>query len=173
MKLIFLDIDGVLNAHEPLDADVLCATFHRDKVALLNGVLRATGAKIVLSSAWRYIVHRGEATLDGMDWLLRSHGVISGRLFGVTPIDTMMPWLKKGTFDGEPSHWPKENERGKQITDWLTADYAPPCSRHVVIDDLDLGISAAGHPFVQTDGKVGLTAADAEKVLKLLGNTEV
>jgi hypothetical protein len=38
-----------------------------------------------------------------------------------------------------------------------------------VVDDLDLGIREAGHPFVQTDGAVGLTVADAERLVELLG----
>jgi hypothetical protein len=88
IKLLFLDIDGVLNAHES-DPDVLCGPIFRDKVRLLNRILRATDAKVVLSSAWRYIVHRGEATLQGMDWLLRSHGMLANRLIGVTRPDTM------------------------------------------------------------------------------------
>ena len=47
LKLLFLDIDGVLNEHELLHPEVMCGTFHRDKVERLNRVLRETGAKIV------------------------------------------------------------------------------------------------------------------------------
>lgn len=65
MKVIFLDIDGVLNSHE-WDTETMCGQIHKDKVALLNGVLRVTEAKIVLSSAWRYIVYRGECNLRGL-----------------------------------------------------------------------------------------------------------
>ncbi len=163
MKVVFLDIDGVLNAHE-WDPDVLCGQIHRDKVALLNDVLRSTGAKIVLSSAWRYIVHRGESTLVGMEWLLRSHGLLAGRLAGITRPDTMMPTV----YRGEPGTWPLENERGKQIADWLRESGS--VSAYAVVDDLDLGITAAGHPFVQTDSKVGLTAGDARRLREMLGN---
>jgi hypothetical protein len=89
LKLLFLDIDGVLNAREELDPDVNCGTFHRDKVDRLNRVLRKTGAKIVVSSAWRYLINRAEMTIEGFDWLLRSHGVIAGRLHGITRKDTV------------------------------------------------------------------------------------
>ena len=114
MSILFLDIDGVLNTHEN-DPEVMCGQIHRDKVQLLNGVLRDTGARIVLSSAWRYIIYRNEATLMGLEWLLRSHGMIAGRLIDITRKDTM---AIRGQYDGR-AHWPMDNERGQQISDWL------------------------------------------------------
>ena len=150
LKLLFLDIDGVLNAREALDPDVMCGTFHREKVDRLNRVLRDTGAMIVVSSAWRYLIHRGEMTLAGFDWLLRSHGVIAGRLHGITREDKL----------------PVYNERGQQINKYLS-DH-PEVTRYAVVDDLDLGISDAGHPFVQTDGGMGLLDDDANQLIKLL-----
>jgi hypothetical protein len=36
------------------------------------------------------------------------------------------------------------------------------------VDDLDLGISAAGHPFVHTDGKIGITDENADELIRLL-----
>jgi hypothetical protein len=161
MRYLFLDIDGVLNIHES-HPEVLCGQIHKDKVALLNDVLRATDAKIVLSSAWRYIVYRGEATLAGMDWLLRSHGVLAGRLVGITREDTM---VRPPVYDGHRETWPLADERGQQITDWIAVrEY----QSYAVVDDLDLGITASGHPFVRTDGGVGLTRADADKLVELL-----
>ena len=164
LPLLFLDIDGVLNAHE-YDPAVRCGQIHRDKVERLNRVLRATGARFVLSSAWRYIVHRGEATLAGMDWLLRSHGLLGDRLIGITRPDTMRT---DANYQGHPQSWPVCNERGQQITDWLTGHAGHIWPRYVVIDDLDLGIVAAGHPFVHTVGTVGLTDIDADRAIAIL-----
>lgn len=165
--LIFLDIDGVLNTHET-DPEVLCGQIHPHKVRRLNQILRATGAKIVLSSAWRYIVHRGEANLMGMEWLLRSHGVLAGRLLAVTRPDRLRTFT---TYNGVPAAWPVENERGQQIAEWLADNGGAKAYRYVVIDDLDLGIITAGHPFVQTDGAVGLTDADVEDAIAILNGT--
>lgn len=162
MKILFLDLDGVLNCHEH-NPEVLCGQIHKDKVALLNDVLRRTGAKLVLSSAWRYLVHRGDMKLVGLEWLLRSHGVLAGRLIGITRKDTMV----REVYNGEPRTWPASNERGQQIADWLAMNRRG--ATYAVVDDLDLGISAAGHPFVQTDGAVGLTAEDADRLVSLLG----
>lgn len=160
-KIVFLDIDGVLNDHG-FNPEVLCGRIDVDKVSRFNRVIRTTGAKFVLSSAWRYIVYRGEANLSGMEWLLRSHGVLAGYLRGVTWPDS----IRKGTYNGQPANWPAENERGSQITEWLTSN--PWYNGHLVIDDLDLGISFAGHPFVQTDSTVGLTDEDADRAIELL-----
>ena len=160
--IIFLDIDGVLNAHE-VDPIALCGQIHRDKIERLNRILCVPDSGIVLSSAWRYVVHRGEATLDGMDWLLRSHGLRARRLIGITEPDTMI--LNGGTYNGVPCDWPVENERGRQIRKWLDVHGH---RGYVVIDDMDLGITAEGHPFVQTDGTVGLTDHDADLAIGIL-----
>jgi hypothetical protein len=165
MSILFLDVDGVLNDHA-FDPEVMCGLIYCEKVRLLNHILRETGANVVLSSAWRYIVYRGECNLMGMEWLFRSHGMLANRLIGITREDTV---LIRGKFDGN-QHWPADGERGQQIKDWLSENRPPrpPQHTYVVIDDLDLGISACGHPFVQTDGKIGLTEADADKAIALL-----
>lgn len=170
-KLVFLDVDGVFNRH------VYCpvagsSSLDRELVLILNGVLAETGANVVLSSAWRYHVHTGRMTLAGLEWLFRSHGLMSGRLVGVTREDTLTDevWEWPGDANGRMSgrgHKPVENERGRQIRDWLT-EHRPAGVPYVVVDDLDLGITAAGHPFVQTDGKVGLTAEHAARMVAIL-----
>lgn len=165
MKLIFLDVDGVLNTHEPLCPHVMCGQIHDDKAALLKGVLLATGAKIVLSSAWRYLVHRGEMNLVGINWLFRSHGLPHESIVGITRMDTM----QREAWDGSKP-WPVNNERGQQIHDWLIDNISGDAC-YAVIDDMDLGIVAAGHPFVQTDGKVGLTNFEATRLIELLGTS--
>jgi hypothetical protein len=165
-KLIFLDIDGVLNSHEPLDPDVMCGQILVPKVQILNRVLRDTGAKIVLSSAWRYLILRGEMDLTGFEWLLRSHGVISGRLAGYTRADTM---VEREHYDGKQT-WPMTNERGGQVSDWLKTwrHQTSHKLKYAVVDDLDLGITEAGHPFVHVDGTKGLTLADQTKLMAFL-----
>jgi hypothetical protein len=167
---VFLDIDGVLNGHE-YAPECLCGQIHREKVGRLNRILRATGARVVLSSAWRYLVHRGEMNLMGMEWLLRSHGMLAGRLAGITRMDTM---IVRPPYNGSPGSWPLTDERGRQISEWIVGEgwtHYGESGRHVVIDDLDLGIRAAGHPFVQTDGKVGLTEDDADRAIETLQTT--
>lgn len=169
-RFVFLDIDGVLNGHD-FDAECLCGRIHRKKVIRLNRILRATGACVVLSSAWRYLVHRGEMNLRGLEWLMRSHGILADRLVGITRTDTM---IERPIYDGTPESWPHTNERGQQISDWIVGEgwqHYGETGRHVVLDDLDLGISEAGHPFVQTDGLKGLSDADARRAIAILIGT--
>jgi hypothetical protein len=104
----------------------------------------------------------------GMEWLLRSHGMLADRLVGITRPDTM---IERPAYDGCPESWLHTNERGLQIRDWIVGEgwqHYGETGRHVVIDDMDLGISEAGHPFVQTDGSVGLTDADADRAIAVL-----
>lgn len=60
MKVIFLDIDGVLNSDEYLDKvkNSYIQGIERDidvgKVKLLKRAIDETGARVVLSSSWRY-----------------------------------------------------------------------------------------------------------------------
>ena len=51
MKLIFLDIDGVMN-HKGKDAPAVCVIDERP-LALLAELVRKSGAAVVLTSSWR------------------------------------------------------------------------------------------------------------------------
>lgn len=163
-RIIFLDIDGALNTHDYCP-EAQSGSLHRDKVNRLNHALRVTDAKIVVSSAWRYLVHRGNMKLAGLEWLLRSHGVIANRLIGITRKDTMQTWEPLHHDNTKPA-LPIPNERGQQITDWLAVNHRNPS--YVVVDDLDLGITAAGHPFVETQHDIGLTDANTDEIIKIL-----
>ena len=168
--VLFLDVDGCLNRHEPICDHVVSGVIRHDLVDALNFVLEPTDAQIVLSSAWRYLVHREEMNVAGLSWLLRSHGIYN-RLVGITRADTMKVAATKVVWTADLwKSFPTENERGQQITDWLREhDHR---SRYAVVDDLDLGIRAAGHPFVQTDGSRGITENDAYELIRLLGRKE-
>lgn len=145
--LIFLDIDGVLNGHA-FDAAAMSCSFEPQCVMLFNRLLADADAEVVISSSWRYMITGGAMTLRGFEYLLRTHHLaVSGRLVGHTVRDEAVP------------------TRGGQISEWLSRD---PRDRYVVLDDLDLGITAAGHPLVLTDGSVGLTEADYAAALAVL-----
>ena len=151
MKLIFLDIDGVLNDHRPY-----AGGFNRIENHLadrLQRVLESTDARLVISSAWRYMVHQGSMLQSGFRNLLYSHGIDGGRMVGITGLDRST-----------------ESEcRGELISEWIAGNVFEPLT-YVVVDDLDLGITACGHPFVQTDGKVGMTESDAARLVAILSD---
>lgn len=145
---LFLDVDGVLNDHT-YNAVAESTTILPRCVKQLNRVLGETGCNIVLSSAWRYLVHNKAMKLVGFECLLRSHGVeCKGKIVGLT---------RKDRYVNDPT------ERGRQVFEYVTKH---KLEQWAVVDDLDLGFG--GMPFVQTDGKVGLTSADADKLIELL-----
>jgi hypothetical protein len=159
--LVALDIDGVLNSHH-FDGVARSCRIDRTRVRHLNYILAATDARVVLSSAWRYLVNRDEMTLQGLDWLLRSHGVRAGALAGITHPDTPTEW-DEGR--GVPVKF-VQDERSAQVRRWRAANgHVGP---YVVIDDLDLGFTASGMPFIRTESKVGLTSEDARRAVNIL-----
>lgn len=157
MKILFLDIDGVLNDHGQM-MNLYCG-IHADKVARLNTILDAIDCDIVISSAWRYMILGGEMSLKGFEYMLLSHGLkCNNKIIGCTPPDEDI------------------DTRGKQIAWWINVELPTILQRkrknrhkYVVIDDLDqergIQISEAGHKLVQTNGSIGLTDKDVEKVI--------
>lgn len=169
---LFLDIDGVLNGHDFCESR-MSTTIRRGRVNLLNEVLAETDAVVVLSSAWRYFFYRGEMNMAGLDWLLRSHGLLKDRLVGITRPDTL---VERAEYDGTQK-WAVCNERGQQIADYVLAHAV---ERYAVVDDggyedppantrwTDLGIRKAGHPVAWTDGKLGMTSDTVADLVRLL-----
>jgi hypothetical protein len=187
VKVLFLDIDGVLNGHER-HPDSPYTTIRPDCVTHLNTVLLKTGCKVVVSSAWRYMLLRPRAnkpapmTLLGFAYLLHTHGLTGvvhhQTLVGHTCADEecchcglrhngrrkMAIDMKTGCQSCGACG--RVSTRGDQIALWLRKA-AEPVESYAVVDDLDLDLSR--HPFVQTDGRRGLTARGAGKLIRLLG----
>jgi hypothetical protein len=167
-RLIFLDIDGVLNGHDAhrhpngyCGIDPAC-------VYRLNRIVAETGADLVISSAWRYLLH-SSMVLAGFHHMMRTYGLDrSVRIRGITCADEFIP------------------DRGPQIRYYLdtrpAVDHAAVES-YVILDD---GSDEAPHPpatkplteslvehhergvIVFTDGAVGLTDADADRAIAIL-----
>lgn len=53
IKIIFLDVDGVLNCHSTKDCCGIYRGIEDKKVNLLKEIVDATGAKVVLVSSWK------------------------------------------------------------------------------------------------------------------------
>lgn len=77
MKVIFLDIDGVLNVIGQ-GHDEFGQIFHQHFMDNLKRIVDETGAKIVMSSSWRH------AGLEKMQAMWKKRG-LAGELIGVTP----------------------------------------------------------------------------------------
>jgi len=112
MKVIFLDIDGVLNVI-PTKFDKYGAYFGPDDhfVKNLARLINETDAKIVISSSWRM---SGLQNMKDM-WKDRN---LPGEVIGITPNHMM----KTGTT----------LQRGKEIDEWLSQHEV---ERYVILDD--------------------------------------
>lgn len=138
MKIIFLDIEGVLiNYNAPAagsEADPQC-------VARLNALTDRTGAALVVSSTWR------SQGLEELTELLRGWGVTAP----VAGITDDLSFLDLTT--------PIGLTRGDEVGQWL--DRHPDVEDFIILDDDD---DMGGlKPFlVRTDENVGLTDEQVE-----------
>ena len=182
LKILLLDLDGVVNDHKVLESGHFGTK--PECVKCLNHILKeCSGTKIVITSAWRYIYLGGDMTLRGFEYLLLTHGVdCHERLLGFTEKDPENFYQenshKINPKDFDHGYW-KENGlkwRKEQILDYLYQDsgtgyssFVEHIDGYVIIDDLDLDFKTN---FVRTDGNVGLTMVDAENAIQIL-NTEL
>lgn len=149
MKIIFLDIDGVLNDHTHHQNFPYC-TIDKDKAAVLQEILTETDARVVLSSAWRYLVHGGSMSLSGLRYLLFTHWIDGDRLLDITREDASA----------------QETDRGLQIREWLSS-YEGSVEKYVVLDDIPFDI-AEHHPGRFYRVVNGLQKTDKAPILEIL-----
>jgi hypothetical protein len=148
MKVLFLDIDGVLNSHRTAIAfggyphDVTGEERDRfDEVglALIRGIVKEAKAEVVLSSSWRI----------GMSY---EH---IGTCLGL-PI-----------IGATPQKWSNEQVRGHEIAEWLDAHPEVEC--YVIVDDDSDMLPEQMERFVHTSGFDGFRWKDAERMAELFG----
>lgn len=147
MKVIFLDVDGVLNTPK------LLKKFGFDfidpiLVALVARIVRETDSKIVLSSSWRV----EERNKKMVEVALAEHGL---EIFDSTPI------IHREFSEG---NWVWRNE---EIQAWIDQNTV---TKFAIIDDFD-DANIEGS-FFQTDEDVGLTVSIAEKIIVHLNDIE-
>lgn len=167
MKIIFLDIDGVLNsAHwwdvrppvKEYESEEVHAFRNIDPTAVkrLNTIIEKSGAVCVLSSTWR-TMH----TLSYMQRLLERRG-FKGKLFASTPChsDRPNPTDGKGNIN--------YIRRGNEIQAWLDM-LGPDCQpdSFVILDDDD-DMAHLSDRLVKTTFEKGLTDEHVISTLEVL-----
>jgi len=154
MKILFLDIDGVLNSHQVRYRD---QSHRRDRglVVTLNEIIESTGARVVLSSDWRSFYGWRECVR-----ILEAFG-FRGEIVDATP-EADLPDL--GSYEDELSVEFCEHLRRLEIEACLRAN---PVERYVVLDDLQVFPSDRSF-MVCTDGDVGLSSKDAMRAVRAL-----
>ena len=162
-KVLFLDIDGVLNTgwwYSQVDRntpkDKYGYAFDPRSVANLKKILDETRADIVISSSWKSF---GLSELEEM-WQDRE---LPGKLIDITPNSVSDEMLLNADLD----HMELFHIRGMEIKEWLDK-HVKNVSHYVIIDDMDNFLPEQKSHFVQTDPEVGITEEDANIAIKIL-----
>lgn len=163
-KILFLDIDGVLNTERQHDycvergiapVDGFGYAFDPEAVANLARIVEQTGADIVISSSWKCW---GLSTMQRM-WANRG---LPGKIIDITPnsasdemllsvdLDMMLPAVK-----------------GSEIKEWLATSGSQVTCYAILDDQFDM-LPEQQPNFVQTDPRVGITEDDASSVIAIL-----
>ncbi len=178
MKIIFLDIDGVLNSNAFFKAHKLPDNFDSRNdthqalmidpcaVAKLNGIIAATCALVIISSSWRFYWSR--VRIKAM-MALRG---FSGDIIGATPCLDTLPTITKSGEIGEREGTlrivrPCPVTRGDEIVAFL-AEHRKKKMRFVVLDDDARGMECVGDRFVKINPQIGLTDRDADCAIQIL-----
>lgn len=140
MKIIFLDVDGVLNTSRATTV----LSLSRGAIKRLQGIIEATEAKIVLSSTWR-IRDTSQFGAEPYNKLVKALKYRGLELYGETP---RLSQLSKS--------------RGHEINEWLK-DAGPIDKYAIVDDDSDMLPHQLPH-FFQTDPDYGLTETIAYRI---------
>lgn len=148
MKVLFLDIDGVLNSdtfylNRPKEIKHLpypLSEFDPACVARLNRILAETKARLVVSSSWRH-----DAFIDRV----LDRAGIKPKMWDITPYGMGRP-------------------RGYEIKKFLHEH--PDIENYVILDDVANMLPEQQSHFVQTKYYYGLTDEDMEKAINILNN---
>lgn len=148
MKVIFLDVDGVLNAYSTNVCTKSGVQFVEDNlIEKLKRIIDKTGVNVVLSSDWRYDRNYEEFNGDYLELKnkLAEYGIA---FYGFTP---------------EIYH---EN-RGVEVDAYLKKH--PEIDKFVILDDR-CDLAPHKHRLVRTDPKIGLSDENVEEAIWLLNN---
>lgn len=154
MKIIFLDIDGVLNSraydrkrnwNEQTDID-------ETRLPLVKSIVDRTGAKIVLSSTWRehWSIHPELCDVDGV-YINKTFAKYGLEIYDKTPDLGIRA------------------ERRDEIAEWLGRS-RQKIDSFVIIDDYRYGWADLSDNFVKTNPNfgLGLEREHAEKAVEIL-----
>ena len=155
MKVIFLDIDGVLNTPT---SKTRCGEYigiDDDKTKLLADIVKRTNAEIALVSTWKKYWRKEEALKPLQD---RAATYLDEKFkkFGIKASDKT-----KDKSDG------KYLSRGEGILEYIERNKV---EKYVIIDDIQFDYDGLGltEHYIKTKQSEGLTTAQAEKACEML-----
>lgn len=188
MRVIFLDIDGVLNsqdwyvyrrdsiAMDDVNAQYPFYEFDPRAIKRLNRIIEETEAKIVVSSSWR----SGE-TIESLQKLLNSVGV-KGEVIGLTP----HLWCNKPYEDmdgyriprGCEIDWWLDNHGDFQRINWSKEEQIKYTNKakvknYIILDDDSDMLYGQREHFIKTSHDHGLTDELADLAISILNKNTV
>jgi len=161
MKVVFLDVDGVLNSEDDLmvfrekngiTGCIMYAEVEDRPLKLLKEIIDRTGAKIVVSSSWRIGCERsgresifGDKLYKRLEKRLRDYGL---EIYDITP-----------SLSGDI-------QRGDEIREWLSKN---PVDNFIILDDdSDMREYTDTDLFIHTTYKHGLTEELKDRAIEIL-----
>jgi len=165
MKILFLDIDGVMNSLDNAYSlsslwrfdnkkykswDQFGQLFDERCVRWYTWIIEKTNCKIVISSSWR------KSGIKTMKLIWESRNLI-GEIIDVTPDNCG----EKDFYDDN------KTERGYEIQQWL--DLHSEVTNYCIVDDNDDMLENQLPFFVKT-GKYGLDYKSSHEVVNILNN---
>lgn len=163
LKVLFLDIDGVLNSQDneysrlylwrmeiERSRDKYGDLFDERCVRWLRLIVEKTDCKIVISSSWR---RSGLETMQDL-W---HHRKLPGQVIDITPL-TMSEYLVNLYADTEA-------DRGYEIQEWINLNNP---DSYCIVDDMKGMLKHQN--FVQTDSLIGLDLETSKQIIRILNN---
>ena len=174
MKVLFLDIDGVLNSENWFAYRIYCVknnmvnilmnfvdtddrnikhkltTLDDRAIANLNRIVEETGCKVVLSSSWRSSIE--------------SENIFTQNLL-------KLKGFKYEFYDATPRLWFSDFSirRGEEIKFWLDKESEKhEIESFVILDDDSDMLPEQMNNFIHVDGQVGLTDRDVLTAIEIL-----
>ena len=161
MKVIFLDVDGVLNSKDDLmiyreknniDHCILYAEVEDRPLKLLKEIVDKTSAKIVVSSSWRIGCERSG-----------KESIFGNKLF--IKLESRLKDYDMDIYDITPSLGTR-TQRGDEIREWLSKN---PTDNFIILDDdSDMCEFLNTEHFIKTTYKHGLTEELKDRAIEVL-----
>lgn len=154
MKVVFLDIDGVLNSECTTETIMGCRGIDDENVENLAKIIKETGAKIVLVSDWKVYFNSKIDIIDS------THPMLKYLMDKLQKYDL---YIYDYTIDRNAS------DRGYGIQRWLKR--FPEVERWVVLDDtffFDYEYTGVAPNLVYTNSMCGLTDSNVAQAIDIL-----
>lgn len=143
MKILFLDIDGVLNCASSFVNAKTRNVLDSGMIKLINHVVAQTDCRIVISSTWRLLFE-----LEELKQVLRDAGLIA-RIVGTTP---------------------RLGRRDHEIIAWLESN--PDVTHFAVIDDDTFDLTGVFTSLVSTKFETGMMPEHADMLIEILNRNK-